>query len=156
MQHAARAIDIAAAERDDAAGRAAEDAEELARLTAGAEDQVDDDVRLNRAKLAGVVAKLLPIAQDDWRLGTWNLELRTPAMEQNHLVSGVFERRRDVRPDKPRAADEQQPHIWRAGNNSLLRAWAASTAATSSRRPGRAPSTTNPTRLDRGVGSRRA
>jgi len=50
-------------------GRAAENGHQIARLRAGAEDEIDDDVRLQRTQRAGVRRKLFAIADDLARAG---------------------------------------------------------------------------------------
>jgi len=104
VQDAARAIDVTAAERDDAGGRAAEQAHQLARLGAGAENQIDDDIRRRRAQRGRVIAEGPPIADDLAGCG------RRAAVKDDDAVPLLLQRARDVRPDEATAADEKNPH----------------------------------------------
>ena len=64
IKHAPGAIYVHAAERDDAAGDAAEGVHELLRLAARAENEIDDDVKLLPPEVGLMVLKELAIRQE--------------------------------------------------------------------------------------------
>ena len=109
MQHGAGAVHVRAAQRDDPSGRAAEDGHHIARLAAGAEDQVDDDVRLQRAQHAGVRRQLSAIADDLARAG-----YRSRASVEDRQI-GRGPRRaapqlNDVTADEAGSTDQENAH----------------------------------------------
>ena len=104
VQDAARAVDVAAAERDNAEGRATEQAHQIARLRAGAENQIDDDVRRRRAQRPGMLAERPPIADDLVGCG------RRAAVKDHDVVALPLQRTRDVRADEAAAADKEDTH----------------------------------------------
>jgi hypothetical protein len=98
MQHPARAIDVAAAQRDGAFGDAAEHREHLARLDAGAEHEIDDNIRGKRAKRGGRVDQVTTIA-DDFIDSCRHSSL--PAMEDDNIMTGTLELEQTKGPMKP-------------------------------------------------------
>ena len=64
VKDAPGAIYVHAAERDDAAGNAAEGVHELLRLAAGAENEIDDDIKLLPPEFRLMVLEKLAIAQE--------------------------------------------------------------------------------------------
>ena len=106
MEHAARAIHVATADRDYPARGAAEHVHQLACLAARAENQIDDDVGLHRAQGVAMRGERAPIAEKLAR----GIRRRVSAMERDHLVTAAIERGHDVRTDEARGADDQDTH----------------------------------------------
>ena len=104
VQHARRAVDVAARERDDARRAAAEHGEPRARLRAGADDDVDDDVGFDGAEGRGRSGELAMIAGDVAVAG-----------ERDDLVTELRELRDE------RRSDEAVPPITRIRMTEALR-----------------------------------
>ena len=104
MQDAARPVHVAAAERDDAARRAMKQAHQLARLRAGAENQIDDDDRSRRAQRVGMIPELPPVPDD------LVFRTRCAAVKDDDIVPLPFQCARDLRPDETAPTDEKNTH----------------------------------------------
>ena len=104
VKNAARAVHVATAQRDNAAARSAKDRHQCARLRAGAQNQIDDDVGRGRAKCGRMVGQLAAVSK--------NLARRRhlASMKDHDLVAEAIERARDVRTDEAAATDEKYAH----------------------------------------------
>src|SRR5262245_59749682 len=107
MEHAARAVDVHAADGDDAPRIAAKRREERARLRLGAQDRVDDDIRRIRAERRDEVRELAPMA---WKVTNAGGRRRYAA-EYRDGVSEALELVHDSGADERSAsADDKDAH----------------------------------------------
>jgi hypothetical protein len=107
VEHAARAIDIHAAERDHVPRPSARQLDQLARLRPGAEHEVDDDLRTERPQRVAALGEALAIAGDRH---VRPVELGRSAVKDRELVAAPREVRREEPADETRAADEEDLH----------------------------------------------
>jgi hypothetical protein len=110
MHHVHGAVDVHARRDDDATRVAAKDVHERGGLTAGAQDQVDDDVRHEGAECAGAFGQVVSVAAN----GAGALRKRLRALgplEHRDVVAAVDEARDDESPDEAGAADNENAHV---------------------------------------------
>jgi hypothetical protein len=113
IKHAPGAIHVHAAEPDDAPGDAAKGIHQLLRLAAGAENEINDNIKLLPPKFWLMVLKKLAIAKNFFRaLGCG----RFAAMKNGYVMAAVLKLLRGELSDKAAAADEKYFH----DNTSVL------------------------------------
>src|SRR5437016_2301010 len=109
MKHTARAIHIDAADSNDPPRHTSDDTQDVAGLLTGAENDVDDDVRLECPDLRRRIRDGPAIAGDVSNGGREDAG-RTPTMEDSDLLVAANEIRDHPRTDEPGAPDYQNAH----------------------------------------------
>jgi hypothetical protein len=107
IEHAPGAIHVHAAERNRASGDAAEGVHELLRLAAGAENEIDDNIKLLPPKFWLMVLEKLAIASDFFRAlrcGSFS------TMKDSNVVAALLKLLGYELSDEPAAADKKNFH----------------------------------------------
>src|SRR5215467_10874264 len=107
MEDTCSAINIHTAEHDRTSRKAAKDIHELLGLNSRAQYQVDNDVRCESPEIREVVGKASSVADDLFRISDWTLA----TMEDAHPMTKRLKFRTDIRTDKSRCANQQNPHL---------------------------------------------
>jgi hypothetical protein len=107
-QHRGCAIDVHAAQHDEAPRHAGERADEVTRVCSRTRDHVDHDLRRELLQLGDVAREPVPISPDlphaGRRLGTG------PSMEEGDIVAGPLQQRDYEASDEPGATDDEDAH----------------------------------------------
>ena len=107
VRDAARAIDVHAAQSDDASRMAEKDVHQLACLPSGTQHHVDDDVRCERAQAICRFGQ--PPAITD-NLERAQRHCCRPPMKDRDVVVATNQLVSDMRADETRSADNQNAH----------------------------------------------
>src|SRR5262249_33852888 len=97
------------AEHDRTSRKTAKHVHKLLGLNSRAQYQVDNDVRCESPDIPGAIAEPFSIADDLFRIGNGSLA----TMEDAHLMTKRLKFRTDIRTDKSRCANQQNPHLQR-------------------------------------------
>ena len=108
VEHAARPVDVHAADGHDAFGVAAEDVQQHLGLPAGAEDHVDYGVRRKRAELRGRVGQSIPFRGD--LRHPWQVVWVAAAVDNGDLVAEPQKLIDDEPSNEPCSTDHEHAH----------------------------------------------